>query len=282
MKRIVKISLVLLIMIFMTSSVFAALSCKISMQASKTQLEKDEEFVVSVNLSDMETDGRGIIAIKGHLEYDKDSLELVKMEGKNGWATPSYNEQNGELVSDRANPATGDETVFEITFKVTQESKQNLVITLNNITVGNGAEPTKVSYAYENLTVNGGTQNEVPTPTPDTNTDNDNNDNNSNNNNNNNGTVNNNESNNTNNNIANNGSSSSNSSNNKNNNGLSTNNSAIANKTNTVSTVKNLPQTGMETTIIPILMLMTFIAIGIIYVKNRKVNKQIKDMNKEA
>ena len=51
MKRVVKLSLVLLITICMIGSVYAALSCNVSLQASKTEVSKNEEFTVDVNVT---------------------------------------------------------------------------------------------------------------------------------------------------------------------------------------------------------------------------------------
>ena len=102
MRKIVKLALVLCMTIFIIgNTVYAALSCKVSVQASQTEVSKNEEFTVDFNLSNIQSQ-RGIISIGATLEYDKDSLELVKMEGKNGWETPtegaSYNATNGKIA----------------------------------------------------------------------------------------------------------------------------------------------------------------------------------------
>lgn len=167
MKKIVKLSLILLMTVFIVGNVYAALSCEVNIGASKTQVSKNEEFTVDINLSNIQSE-RGIISMGATLEYDKDSLELVKMEGKNSWETPiegaSYNASNGKIAITRNGLGKDDETVFSVTFKVKETSKQNLMVTLKNITVADGTAPAKISLAYKNIAVKDGTVNPVPQP----------------------------------------------------------------------------------------------------------------------
>lgn len=172
MKKIISFIIVILIMIGMASSVSAALTCKVSMEVDKTEYKKGDEFTVSMNVSDIQSD-RGVIALGATLEYDKDSLTLVKMEGQNGWETPtsgaSYNENNGKIAITRSGAGKNNETVFKITFKVKEEAKKNLLIVLKNITLADGTDSFKGQQVYKNITIQEGTNNPVPNPTPDDN-----------------------------------------------------------------------------------------------------------------
>lgn len=177
MKKIVKISLILLIAMCIIGNVYAALSCNVSIKTSKAELNKNDEFTVDVNISNIQSD-RGIISLGATLEYDKDSLTLVKMEGKNGWETPSsgvsYNESNGKIAITKSGLGKNDETVFTITFKVKENSKQNLEIVLKDITVADGTALAKISQTHTNITIKEETQNNTPQPGDngqDTNTD---------------------------------------------------------------------------------------------------------------
>lgn len=167
MKKIVKLALVLCMTIFIMGNVYAALSCHVSVEASKTEVSKNEEFTVDFNISNIQSQ-RGIISIGATLEYDKDSLELVRMEGKNGWEAPeegsSYNSSKGKLAITRNGLGKDDETVFTATFKAKETSKKNLMITLKNITVADGTSPAKIALAYKNITVKNGISNPVPDP----------------------------------------------------------------------------------------------------------------------
>ncbi len=165
MKKIVKLSLVLLMAMFMIGNVYAANGCDVSVESNKTQLSKGEEFAVDFKISNIKSE-KGIISLGATLEYDKDSLELVKMEGKNGWETPaegaSYNQKNGKIAITRSGLGKNNETVFTATFKVKETSKQNLVVTLKNVTVADGVAPATAELAYQNITVKDGTENPIP------------------------------------------------------------------------------------------------------------------------
>lgn len=169
MKKIVSISIVLVIAICMMGSVYASLSCNMSMQANKTEVSKNEEFIVNVNVSNIQSE-RGIIALEATLKYDKESLELVKMEGKNGWETPikdiTYNENNGKIAIDRSGLGKNAETVFSMTFKVKETSKKNLTVSLGDVKVADGTQLTRLGDIIQNITVAEGTQNPDPVPQP--------------------------------------------------------------------------------------------------------------------
>lgn len=167
MRRIVKLSLILLMTVFIMGNVYAALSCQMEVKASKTEVSKNEEFTVDVNISNIQSD-KGVISLGGTLEYDKDSLELVRMEGKNGWETPidgvSFNKDNGKIAITRNGLGKNNETVFTIKFKVKEGSKKNLTVTLKDITVADGTSPAKISVADTKITVKDGAQNPVSEP----------------------------------------------------------------------------------------------------------------------
>ena len=155
MKKIVKLSLVLLMAMFMIGNVYAANGCDVSVESNKTQLSKGEEFAVDFKISNIKSE-KGIISLGATLEYDKDSLELVKMEGA------SYNQKNGKIAITRSGLGKNNETVFTATFKVKETSKQNLVVTLKNVTVADGVAPATAELAYQNITVKDGTENPIP------------------------------------------------------------------------------------------------------------------------
>jgi len=93
------------------------------------------------------------------------------MEGQNGWESPaagsSYNEANGKIAITRNGLGNNNETIFKITFKVKEEAKKNLLVTLKNISLADGTSPLSVEKVYKNITIQEGTDNPVPNPTPD-------------------------------------------------------------------------------------------------------------------
>lgn len=174
MEKVIKLSLILmLIMICLTSAVYATSSttktpsCSITLETAKSEFSKNEEFNVDVKISKIESE-RGFIALEATLDYDKNSLTLVDMEGQNKWATPvkdlSYNEATGKLVIDKSGLAKSDEVILTLKFKVKENSKENVTIALKDISVSDATVPAKISVASKNITVK---EISNPTPTPD-------------------------------------------------------------------------------------------------------------------
>ena len=161
-KIIVGLGLVLTMLICIIGNVYAA-DCSINLQTTKEEFDKGEEVVINVVVSGLKT-SKGVAALMASLEYDADSLTLVKMEGQNGWATPNYNDENGKLITDKNNNLTGTETILKFTFKVKESAKQNLVITLKNITVSGGTGDIAITRAYKEMKVKNGTVNPKPNP----------------------------------------------------------------------------------------------------------------------
>lgn len=166
MRKTVKLSLMLLMMIsiiFCTVNIaYAKTSSNVAI-ASVSEVEKGEEFTVKFNLSNLKSD-KGINALMGTLKYDKDSLTLVKIEGQNGWASPSYNEENGKFVTEISEYVTKDGTFMKVTFKVREGSKKNINISMENISVANQDEEIEVSSTSKSITLKGSAE------VPDTNT----------------------------------------------------------------------------------------------------------------
>lgn len=168
MKKVVILSLILLIIVFITGNVYAEFNCNAIMEMAKTELSKNEEFTIDVNLYNVQSD-RGIASLSATLEYDKDSLTLIKMEGENGWKDPSsgssYDESNGKISINRDGLGKNDETAFRMTFKVKEESKQNIIIILKDVTVEDGQQLVRIGNVYKNATVKGGTSSQDVLPT---------------------------------------------------------------------------------------------------------------------
>ena len=174
MKTIVKLSLImLLIIICCTGIVYAASSCNIGLETTKTEFSKNEEFSVDVKISNIQSE-RGFIALEAVLEYDKSSLTLVEMEGQNKWSSPikdlSYNEATGKLVIDKNGLAKTDEVILKLKFKVNENSKDTAKITLKDIKVSDATTPVQVATVTKNITIKGATTPIIPVdpdPTPD-------------------------------------------------------------------------------------------------------------------
>lgn len=156
MKKIIVLSLVLLMTIATVTSVYAVSSFKMELKPSNKEVSKNEEIVVEAVISDIEFD-KGIVALGGMLEYDTNSLELVKFEAGDNWSKPSYNEKSQKFATDRDGYGKDDETVFKVTFKVKEEAKENLVIELSEASASNGEDEVKLEGIKTSVTVKSGT-----------------------------------------------------------------------------------------------------------------------------
>lgn len=169
MKRLMRLSLVVVMLMFIImmlgSNVYATFNCDVDMKIAKTEYSKNDQFTISVDISNI-TSQKGVIAFGATLEYDKDSLTLVKMEGQNGWETPinggSYNEDNGIIAITRGALGKNNETVLKLTFQVKETQKSKTIIKLSEVSLADGTELAKVSSISKEITIKEGTGNPDP------------------------------------------------------------------------------------------------------------------------
>lgn len=162
MKKISLISiLIILILATIATSVYAATTGKINMTTQKSEYIKGEEVVIDVKVSDLKSD-KGIITLGATLEYDKNSLEFVKMSGADNWSNPSYNDANGKLITDRSGLTKTDESVAKITFKVKSTAASTSNVKLKGVEVSGGDGVFKLGEATSTIKVKNGTSTENP------------------------------------------------------------------------------------------------------------------------
>lgn len=172
MKKISLLSiLIVVIMATMVTSVYAATTGKINMATQKSEYNKEEEVVVDVKISNLKSD-KGIITLGAVLEYDKTSLEFVKMSGADNWSNPSLNEANGKFITDRSGLTTTDESVLKITFKVKSTATATANIKLKEVEVSGGDGVFKLGDFASTIKIKNGTNAENPGTNSNTTTDN--------------------------------------------------------------------------------------------------------------
>ncbi len=139
MKKIVVLSLTLLMVICCLVNSVYAISCTMNLQLSKSEISKGEEFTVDIILKEIDAE-KGVIALGGTIEYDKNVLEYVNVEGQGNWTKPSYNDANGKFALDRNDGyATTEETIARFTFKAKDTLNANdTKISLKGVTSSNG------------------------------------------------------------------------------------------------------------------------------------------------
>jgi len=158
MKKIITgLMFVLLIVLVLSVNVYAA-NGSINLQSNKSEASKNDEIVVNVEISGVKTT-QGVAAMMATLEYDKTSLNLEKIEGQNGWARPGYNENNGQLITDKNNDLSGNEVAIKFTFKVKDGAKENLAVSLKNVVISGGNGDIELANATKNITIKNGSSN---------------------------------------------------------------------------------------------------------------------------
>lgn len=299
MKKLLKLTFVFILisLVVLCGKVYAtSLDCNIEIQTPKTEYSKDDEFTANVYISNIQSE-KGVIALSATLEYDKNSLTLESMSGKNTWDTPvdsvSYNSSTGKMALTRDSLGKNDEIIFEMTFKVNEDSNSTALISLKNITVANGIDtPKDISSVDKTITIkttssssSSNTTDDNNTTSPDSSTDNNNNNtDNSNNDTNTNQTPSTNTTNNSNSSSQNtntNTNTNTNSANtNTNSNNTNTNTNTNTNQTytdNTIKTTGSIPATGIASHPVLIILLIIAIAIGIyFYVRIKFINNKAK------
>lgn len=166
MKKIVTLCLTLVLVFMVMTNVYAASSFKVSMETSKDEFVKNEEFTVEVKISDIQ-DEKGIITLGGEIDYDTGSLTLVKVEqGAETWAKPSYSKNSKKFVMDRDARGKEDEVLFKIVFTVNENSAKEANISLKNIVGSNGSDDIEVDDVNFTVKVTDGTSKPTISPKP--------------------------------------------------------------------------------------------------------------------
>lgn len=157
------LAIALLLVFGMTAKVYAAnLGASVQLDTSKFEYSQDEEIIVEVKLTKHSSE-EGVNSIGGTLEYDKTNLEFVEMQGVNGWATPTYNANNGKFASDRTGYSDSSEVMFKMVFNVKGENADDVKIALKDITVSDDDTTVAAPTIVKTLTV----QTDNPTQNPD-------------------------------------------------------------------------------------------------------------------
>jgi len=255
-KKIVKICIISLLMIWVYSTIVNALSFSTIMTPSSTAVEESTEFNVRVSVSNLDAGTNGINALSGTIKYDEDVFEELtesSIEGLNSWK-PEFNASTGKITLTKTTFVKDQEAVFQITLKTKSDiSGKKGTISFTNIVASNseaditgtdistsitiGEDDTNTANVTNNT--NTGVLNIVPINTVSNNTANNTSEN----------TSENNTSNNT--------------------------NSYRYNVVNNTSSDDDIPYTGVEDTILYIIIALIVVAL-VFYIKFEKVNKEIK------
>lgn len=250
-KRVLKIAIITMMLIFVYATVASALSFTATMTPSSTAVPESTEFTIEVKISNLDVGTNGVNSLSGYLKYDEEVFEPINdssIDGLNSW-TPSYGSDTGKITLTKQTFVKTEEKVFQIAFKtksgVTGKSGE---IKFTNIVASNSETTIAAADISTSITVgnagegNTGNTNNTPSngsiiPLP----------------------------------VANNTSR-----NNTSNTNTNTNNSIVSAYTNNTNTSgEDIPYTGVEDTIMYVAGAILVVAI-IFYIKFEIVNKEIK------
>lgn len=128
MKRKIGILIFIIIMILGISNYSQASSFNLDISADKTEIEAGEETEINVKLTNIDMGEKGINVVEGTLEYDKDFIENIQLEGINEWKK-IYNTEDGKLkgkfLFDKMNEGIKEEeSIGTIKVKIKEDAKQ--------------------------------------------------------------------------------------------------------------------------------------------------------------
>ncbi len=158
MKKLLKISLILMLAMCFMGSVNAKFSGNVNMtvEGNKTEVARGEEVTIVINLANAETYDV-VYAMDGKLHFDNTVLTYKSMQKLNG-TDVSYNPAQGEgIVLNGDTPTNGSASMCKITFTVNSNAKLgNTQITFTELSAGDGdltAGPTELTCAPVTLNI---------------------------------------------------------------------------------------------------------------------------------
>ena len=128
MKRKIGILIFIIIMILGISNYSQASSFNLDISADKTEIEAGEETEINVKLTNIDMGEKGINVVEGTLEYDKDFIENIQLEGINEWKK-IYNDEDGKLkgkflLDKMSEGIKEEESIGTIKLKIKEDAKQ--------------------------------------------------------------------------------------------------------------------------------------------------------------
>ena len=117
---------------------------EVSLESSKETLNPGDQFEVSVNLNNMKNFKKGLMALTGKFEYDKEKIEMIDILGQNSWNLDknSFNDNNFRFVTESNNYVLEEGIIFKVILKVkeTIEVPTEVIFKLVSIEGSNGKE----------------------------------------------------------------------------------------------------------------------------------------------
>ena len=177
-KLVFKVLIMIAILVIAVSTVAQAATFVASMTPSNSSVAPATEVIVVVKISNLDVGQNGINALSGIIQYDTSIFETINsssIEGLNEWK-PSYSSENGKITLTKTQFVKSDEEVFQITLKTksaeTFAKKKNPegAVTFRSIVASNSEQDitssdisTTIKIATEDATnTTNNTANSVP------------------------------------------------------------------------------------------------------------------------
>ncbi len=126
-KKILKISMLVLLLFFTITNIVDALSCTATMTPSSTNVAEGQEFIVTLKINNMDAgSSEGFSSISGTLKYDNTVFETIgqsSFDKLNNW-NPTFDAETNKLTLRSSIAAKTDTSICQITFKVKSEIKK--------------------------------------------------------------------------------------------------------------------------------------------------------------
>ncbi len=155
-KKFLKIAIIMVLLVFVYNSVANALSFTAVMSANNKTVPESTEFNVEVKVANLDVGANGISSLSGYLKYDEEIFEEIgetSIEGRNGWSATFNADDNGKLQLKKTTYTKEEEAVFQVTFKTKSEIDGEAgKIEFTNIMASTGT--TEINAADISITIN--------------------------------------------------------------------------------------------------------------------------------
>lgn len=163
-KKVLKITMLVMLLIFTIANTVNALSCSASIATNKSVVQEGEEFIVTLKINNMDVGtSEGFSSIKGTLKYDNtvfESIGRTSFDKLNNW-NPDYDAETNKLTLRTSIATKVDTAICQITFKVKSEVKKSSnkattgTIKFEDIVASTADADTSVSSVSQTITIGG-------------------------------------------------------------------------------------------------------------------------------
>ncbi len=158
-KKLLKVTIIALLLVIMYSTIANAFSFTVSMTPSSSNLDVSTEFTIMVKIANLDVGTNGINTLSGTLNYDEDVFEPINdssIDGQNGWR-PTYNAENKKITLLKELFVKSEENIFTVTLKTKADVPDGTVgkVEFVGIMASNSENDITASDISTSITVGG-------------------------------------------------------------------------------------------------------------------------------